>query len=444
MQNQNCYGILDTTKYSLSEVIKTNRFPPIGQRIIKSAVAVALCMIVYHIRSLLPIENGIPFYSALAALWCMQPSVDTTKNNAGQRTFGTVTGAAYGLVFLNFLYFSKITEPICVYLLASAVVIPVIYSTVVLKKRNASFFSCVVFLSIALTHSFDQDPYIFVFNRVMDTFIGIGIGVGINEFHIPIKHDNETLYISGIDDVLISSDDHIMPFSKVELNRLIKSGVKFSISTVRTSAELLSIMDGVELNQPVIVMDGAALYDISENRYIATIPMSDDICSRVEQIIEEADLHYFESALCDSTLLTYYGKMKNPAEKDYFDKMHRSLYINLISQTFRHRGEKVLCLTVIADENNIAILKRKLLTSLENNIRVTVSNSGYKGYNCLKVFSSKATKHEMIEKLREHTGAEKVVTFGSIKGEYDVYIHDGGGNATIKKLKKLYRNGSVH
>ena len=304
MQNQNCYGILDTTKYSLSEVIKTNRFPPIGQRIIKSAVAVALCMIVYHIRSLLPIENGIPFYSALAALWCMQPSVDTTKNNAGQRTFGTVTGAAYGLVFLNFLYFSKITEPICVYLLASAVVIPVIYSTVVLKKRNASFFSCVVFLSIALTHSFDQDPYIFVFNRVMDTFIGIGIGVGINEFHIPIKHDNETLYISGIDDVLISSDDHIMPFSKVELNRLIKSGVKFSISTVRTSTELLSIMDGVELNQPVIVMDGAALYDISENRYIATIPMSDDICSRVEQIIEEADLHYFESALCDSTLLT--------------------------------------------------------------------------------------------------------------------------------------------
>ena len=175
-------------------------------------------MIVYHIRSLLPIENGIPFYSALAALWCMQPSVDTTKNNAGQRTFGTVTGAAYGLAFLNFLYFSKITEPICVYLLASAVVIPVIYSTVVLKKRNASFFSCVVFLSIALTHSFDQDPYIFVFNRVMDTFIGIGIGVGINEFHIPIKHDNETLYVSGIDDVLISSDKRSIPFSKVDLN----------------------------------------------------------------------------------------------------------------------------------------------------------------------------------------------------------------------------------
>ena len=46
----------------------------------------------------------------------------------------------------------------------------------------------------------------------------------------------------------------------------------------------------------------------------------------------------------------------------------------------------------------------------------------------------------MMKKLNEYTKAEKIVTFGSIKGEYDVYISDGGGNAAVKKLKKLYRN----
>ena len=421
-----------------------HRFPRIGQRIIKSAAAVALCMTVYYIRSLLPIQNGIPFYSALAALWCMQPYVDTTRNNAGQRTFGTLTGAAYGLVFLNLLNFIGITRPVFVYLLASAMIIPVIYSTVILKKRNASFFSCVVFLSIALTHSFDEDPYIFVFNRVLDTFIGIGIGIGINELHIPIKHDNETLYISGIDDVLVSADKHSVPYSKVELNRLIKSGVKFSISTVRSSAELITAMEGVELNQPVIVMDGAALYDIRENRYIETFPMSEDICSEAEMIIEEAGLHYFESALCDSTLLTYYGRLKNTAEKDIFEKKRRSPHINFISNSFRHKGEKVLCLTVIADETEIALLEKKMTKALGNNIRITVNPGGYEGYLKMKICSAAASKQEMIKKLQQYTGASRTVTFGSIKGEYDVYIHDGGGNATIKKLKKLYRNGSVH
>ena len=147
------------------------KFPPIGQRIIKSSAAVALCMVIYYIRSLMPIGNGIPFYSALAALWCMQPYEDTTKNNAGQRSFGTLTGAVFGLAFLNILHFINVTNPIFVYLLASIIIIPVIYSTVLLNKRNASFFSCVVFLSIALTHSFDEVPYILAQSQNKTDFI---------------------------------------------------------------------------------------------------------------------------------------------------------------------------------------------------------------------------------------------------------------------------------
>ena len=154
---------------------RTRKFPPIGGRILKSAVSVALCMLVYHLRTLLPVGNGIPFYSALAALWCLQPYHDTTKKNAWQRTIGTMTGALYGLLFLLLLRSSGLTEPVIVYLLASVFIIPVIYTTVVLNRRNAAFFSCVVFLSISLTHSLDDDPFLFVLNRVLDTFIGIGI-----------------------------------------------------------------------------------------------------------------------------------------------------------------------------------------------------------------------------------------------------------------------------
>ena len=50
----------------------------------------------------------------------------------------------------------------------------------------------------------------------------------------------------------------------------------------------------------------------------------------------------------------------------------------------------------------------------------------------------------MLVKLKSHTGCDNVVTIGSIEGKYDVYIGDGGGNATIKKLKKLYRNDVYH
>ena len=421
------------------------KFPPIGQRIIKSSAAVALCMVIYYIRSLMPIGNGIPFYSALAALWCMQPYEDTTKNNAGQRSFGTLTGAVFGLAFLNILHFINVTNPIFVYLLASIIIIPVIYSTVLLNKRNASFFSCVVFLSIALTHSFDEDPYIFVFNRILDTFIGIAVGIGINELHFPVNHNDETLYVSGIDDVLISSDSHSIPYSKIELNRLIKGGVKFSVSTVRTPAELTEIMEGVELNLPVIVMDGAALYDIKEKQYLETVFLPSDVCSKAEDIIAECGLNCFVNAIFDTTLLIFYGKLQNVAETELFETHRHSPYRNYIRSSFRHNDEKVLYLTVLAEKSKIWVLKNKLKSEIGDSVRITVNYSEYDDFLYLKKFSIKASKQEMMKKLKVHTGIEKIVTFGSIKDEYDVYINDGGGNGTIKKLKSstviiLYTN----
>ena len=79
------------------------RLPPIGARIIKSAVSVALCMLIYFVRTLLPVGNGIPFYSALAALWCLQPYSAMSTHNAGQRSIATFIGAAFGLGFIVML-----------------------------------------------------------------------------------------------------------------------------------------------------------------------------------------------------------------------------------------------------------------------------------------------------------------------------------------------------
>jgi len=415
-------------------------FPPIGARIMKSAIAVGLCMLVYFVRTLLPIGNGIPFYGALAALWCMQQYNDTTKTNAVQRSVGTLIGAGYGLLFLLLFRLINVTIPMIVYISASAVIIPVIYTTVVLNKRNASFFSCVVFLSIALTHSFDSNPYVFVMNRVIDTFIGIIIGVTVNDFRLPIKHDTDNLYVSGIDDVLVSAG-RSAAYSKVELNRLIRSGVKFTISTVRTPAVLMDIMKGVELQLPVIVMDGAALYDVKEKQYLETVYLPSDVSSEAEKIIADCSLHCFVNVMLDSTLLIYYGEFRNDAEKELFDSFRHSPYRNYINSEYRRKDDKerVLYLTVLADKFSTFILEGKLRKQLGERIRISISESESEGFMYLKVFSPQASKQNMMEKLKEYAKAEDVITFGSIKGQYDVYINDGGGNGTVKRLKKICR-----
>ena len=103
----------------------------------------------------------------------------------------------------------------------------VIYSTVLLKITESSYFTAVVFLSIIMNHIGDANPYIFVFNRSMDTIIGVGFAVFANCLHLPRTRDRETLFVSGVDHVLFREDRNLSPFTRIQLNRFIKDGCRF-------------------------------------------------------------------------------------------------------------------------------------------------------------------------------------------------------------------------
>ena len=128
---------------------KQIQLPRVGMRIIKSAVAVFLCFVFYSFFR----TNGIIFYSQLAALWCIQPQWENTRSKALQRTVGTLTGAAFGLFVLLIDKHLITTGPgseLIYELFVALTIVAVIYVTLLLHKKDASYFSCVVFLSIVV------------------------------------------------------------------------------------------------------------------------------------------------------------------------------------------------------------------------------------------------------------------------------------------------------
>ena len=386
-------------------------------------------------------SDGLPFYSAISAIWCMQPNYETTKSNAGQRTIGTFIGAVFGFLYIVFVRLVGMQESLPAYLLASLMVIPLIYSTVIMDKKQATFFSCSVFLSIALTHSFDEDPTLFVCNRILDTFIGIGVGVLVNNFHIPGKYDKNTIYVCGIDDVLINDDENVAQYNKVELNRLIDSGLKFTVSTIHTPARVADLMKGVKLKLPLIVMDGAAIYDLNKKDYMAVEYLPDYACNTCERMIAQRGMNCFVNIMYDETVLIFYGDLENPAEKDHFNRHREAPYRNYIHNRFRRYDdyELVISITVLDTAEKIRGLSEALYARFADTIRVNITESEYDGYLFLTIFSPEATRSKMLTKLKEVSGIRDAITIGSVKGECDVLITDGGGNATVKKIKKIYR-----
>lgn len=384
------------------------RLPPVGSRIIKSAVGVLLCWCVYLLRG----RTGIPFYSMLAALWCIQPYINKTMSMALQRTIGTFIGAAFGLItiVLEIYAFNIYDQPLG-FLIVALMIIPVIYTTVLIKRPNASYFSCVVFLSITVIHMTDENPFMFVLNRVLDTFIGIAVGMLVNSARLPRRRITDTLFTAELDDMLSPISEQLTPFSKVEINRMLSEGLNFTMVTMRTPASLMDIVSDVELKLPVVVMNGAALYDFRNNSYVKAYIISGDTCEKARNIINNAGMNVFTNALCDDSLVIYYDRLENEAEKAIFTSLKKSPYRNYINRKPQPE-DRVIYLMMVDQSDRISALYDQLVHSEVGQLlkMITYPSQDYPGYSYIKIYNRNAGKQHMTEILCREYGIEKCST----------------------------------
>ena len=75
--------------------------PRIGQRILKTTIAVYLCLMVYSLMGYS--GQDMPTEAAITAILCMQPYVRDAQGYAISRFAGTLLGAGCGLLFLLLL-----------------------------------------------------------------------------------------------------------------------------------------------------------------------------------------------------------------------------------------------------------------------------------------------------------------------------------------------------
>ncbi|MCM1158093.1 MAG: HAD hydrolase family protein [Bacteroidales bacterium] len=420
------------------KTLKKLHLPGIGMRIVKSAIAVLICYVVNIIRG----EQGIVFYSQLAALWCVQMYQSNTRQNAVQRTVGTVIGAVYGLVYL--LLYPLLTENIpgeqwIEAGVVSCSIILVLYTTVLLNKKQASYFSCVVFLSIVVNHVRDINPYQFVWNRFLDTMIGIAVGILVNDIHLCLHPDRETLFVSGLDDTLLNQKEVLSPFSKVELNRMIDNGMKFTISTMRTPAALLEAMRDVRLKLPVIAMDGAVLYDTNKHSYLRIFIISRETSQKLMGLILREGLCWYANVIMDDVLVIFYGDVLDDVNVNLLEKMRRSPLRNYVRRPLPE-GEDVTYFMLLDREEKIKAFYQILEDGgfLKELKILTYPSDDYPGYAYIKIYNKNATKENMIMYLKQMTGIEQVVTFGTIPGKYDVVISADDANEVVRRVRGMY------
>ncbi|MCM1100664.1 MAG: HAD family hydrolase [Acetatifactor muris] len=314
-----------------------------------------------------------------------------------------------------------------------------LYTAVVLKMRNAAYFSCVVYLSITMVHIGDENPCLFVVNRVADTLLGVGIGMLVNSFQLPRRKQKDTLFVAGLDDVLLSQGSRLSDFSRIELNRMLEEGLPFTIMTIRTPASFLEATQGIRLKLPAILMDGAVIYDPLENSYPYKCEMSYEQASEIVRILQSMGVESFQNVVDNDNVFIYFQQINNPGASRIYEELRRSPYRNYIRHPLPE-GEPVtyiMAMDLTAKTENAY----RMLTEHENAAQyrfLCYPSQEYPGYSYLKIYRKDATKQKALEHLKALTGFNKTYTFGTIPGMYDESVERIPADDVVKLLKKRY------
>lgn len=163
--------------------MKKLKLPPIGARNIKTALAAFLCIIIFN-----AFNKDSAFFACIAAMMCMQDTVENSFKMGKNRMLGTLIGGFVGLL-ITFLS-SKFGNSSTIYAILTALgTMLAIYLCVLCKAKGAVNSACIVLFAIT-TNLKGVGSYFYAINRTIDTFVGVVIGILVNRYVLPYSKDN--------------------------------------------------------------------------------------------------------------------------------------------------------------------------------------------------------------------------------------------------------------
>ena len=368
--------------------------PHLGLRIVKTSIAVFLCLLIHYIMG----YKGMMLQSCITAIICIQPYFKDTKNFAINRGVGTLLGAFWGLMFLMLInQFEYIkSHELIIYFFMSLGVLIVIYSTVAIRLNDTAGLAAITFLCIAIGFDEMDAPLITTLSRLFDTIIGIIVALLVNLARLPkIKEENKIFFVR-LEDLVIDRLSEISSGALIALNRLYNEGAKICLVSPWAPAHIISQIENLHSTIPSIVMDGAALYDISHRKYIKIDNIEYEDANFLCHTLKDMNLGYCVYAVRNNTTLIYRQGNLNAAEQMELDKLEQSDLRNYIDG-FYTKDDRICCVRTIDTDEKIDELKIDMEWSLPpDTYRLEIRKQPFlPGYSGLYFYSDKCSVENM-------------------------------------------------
>jgi len=224
---------------------------------------------------------------------------------------------------------------------------------------------------------------------------------------------SKILYISDLDGTLLNKDAKLTSYSKEVINRFVSSGGYFSVATARTIDTVLHILDGVNLNVPIILNNGASIYDTVKCENVRNEIIDSQAVEGLFKTLKNYDITGFAFTFEGGELQFYYENLDDEHRKAFHDERsgtYGRIYRQVESFSELASRDVIYFSTCDAHERLLPVYE---VLRGDSRLRVEFYRDVYhESYWYLEICSQTASKYNAVMHLRQTYGFDNVVSFG--------------------------------
>ncbi|WP_200763865.1 HAD-IIB family hydrolase [Nitrosophilus alvini] len=247
------------------------------------------------------------------------------------------------------------------------------------------------------------------------------------------------LFVTDLDKTFLRTDLTLSEYSKKVWNEKAKNHL-LSIATARSLKTSLQFLDGLSINLPMILLDGA-MVATSEKKLIALNALSKEITDSIIAEGKKFDILPFIVGINEGVNeLFLYPEKTNIYQKELLAKYKNDSRLTNIKDI---KGiNKNLKVVYMGEEKHMSELSKRLKEVFANEIEIKLSKDPYIDCHFLTLLHPKGDKSHALEELLEYTKSKKehLTVFGDSHNDVGMFKKAGKSVAVknaVEEVKKI-------
>lgn len=222
------------------------------------------------------------------------------------------------------------------------------------------------------------------------------------------------LYVSDLDGTLLNSKIVLSNYTIDTINELIRQGLHFTIATARTAASVSKILEPLDLDIPVILMNGVIVYHLKTKKYLKINTLPFEHYDTIVDVLNKNNLTGFVYEVKDNKLSTYYETLESDGMKEFHDERvtKYNKVFTKVNNFYEIKSPNIIYFALI-DSKEVLLPAYEALKDIPG-LSIAFYKDIYSNEDnyYLEIFSDKATKYNGVKYLQENYNYDYMIGFG--------------------------------